>query len=69
MTFAEATGLGSYERLGLLGAASMGEVYRARNLKVDRDAAIKVLPRRLCAEPPHRIRAVIKYVAAERHEL
>ena len=38
------TRLGSYEILGAIGAGGMGEVYRARDTKLNRDVAIKVLP-------------------------
>jgi serine/threonine protein kinase/Tol biopolymer transport system component len=44
MGLAAGTKLGQYEILSPLGAGSMGEVYRARDSRLDRDVAIKVLP-------------------------
>ena len=38
--------LGPYEIVAPIGAGGMGEVYRARDSKLNRDVAIKVLPRR-----------------------
>jgi len=45
------TRLGSYEILGPLGAGGMGEVYRARDSRLHREVAIKVLPAGFSADP------------------
>ena len=44
MPLTPGTRLGAYEILSLIGIGGMGEVYRARDRKLDRDVAIKVLP-------------------------
>ncbi len=44
MTLTAGTSLGPYEVVAPLGAGGRGEVYRARDTKLDRDVAIKVLP-------------------------
>src|SRR5258705_10577100 len=49
MTLSAGTKLGPYEILGPIGAGGMGEVYRARDAKVDREVAVKVLPSQLTA--------------------
>ena len=43
--------LGPYEVTGTLGAGGMGEVYRARDTRLDRDVAIKLLPDSFAADP------------------
>src|SRR6187551_179687 len=43
--------LGTYEILDKLGAGGMGEVYRARDSRLNRDVAIKVLPDALSRDP------------------
>jgi len=44
MTLAPGTRLGPYEVISSLGAGGMGEVYRARDSRLGRDVAVKVLP-------------------------
>jgi serine/threonine-protein kinase len=48
---APGTRLGVYEVIAPLGAGGMGEVYRARDTKLGRDVAIKVLPASLTSDP------------------
>ena len=51
MTIAAGTTLSHYEVLGPLGAGAMGEVYRARDTRLGREVAIKVLPSHFAEEP------------------
>ena len=48
--------LGPYEVLAPLGAGGMGEVYRAKDTRLDRTVALKVLPQHLAADPDLRQR-------------
>ena len=50
MTIAAGVRLGPYEILSPLGAGGMGEVYRARDARLSRDVAIKVLPEAFAAD-------------------
>ena len=61
--------LGTYEVLSLLGAGGMGEVYRARDTKLNRDVALKILPNAfaLDADRLARFRREAQAVAALNH--
>jgi serine/threonine protein kinase/tetratricopeptide (TPR) repeat protein len=63
------TTLGAYDVLGPIGAGGMGEVYRARDPRLGRDVAIKVLPATLAssAERLARFEREAKAVAALNH--
>ena len=55
MRFDAGARLGPFEILALLGAGGMGEVYRARDVRLDRTVAIKLLPSELVREPGRRV--------------
>ena len=56
MSLAPGTRLGPYEVTGSLGAGGMGEVYKAKDTRLDRSVAIKVLPAAFSADPDRRAR-------------
>jgi Tol biopolymer transport system component len=56
MPLSAGTRLGPYEIVAPLGAGGMGEVYRARDTRLDRTVAVKVLPTHLSANPEARQR-------------
>ena len=63
------TRIGPYEVIGLIGAGGMGEVYRARDQKLNRDVALKVLPAALAGDPERlaRFRREAQVLAALNH--
>jgi eukaryotic-like serine/threonine-protein kinase len=69
MPLSAGTRLGPYEVLAPIGAGGMGEVYRARDTKLDRDVAIKVLPAALAQDPERlaRFEREAKVLAALNH--
>jgi serine/threonine protein kinase len=64
MALQAGTRLGSYEVVSLVGAGGMGEVYRARDTRLGREVAIKVLPAERLTDPDRRRRFVQEAQAA-----
>ena len=69
MSLTAGTRLGRYEILAPLGAGGMGEVYRARDTRLDREVAIKILPESVAHDPERlaRFDREAKAVAALSH--
>jgi len=69
MSLASGTRLGPYEIQSLIGAGGMGEVYRARDTRLDRDVALKVLHADVAANPARleRFQREAKTVASLNH--
>jgi serine/threonine-protein kinase len=56
MPISAGTRFGTYEITGSLGSGGMGEVYRARDTRLHRDVAVKILPDAFEADPDRRLR-------------
>jgi len=69
MSLATGTQLGPYEIIALIGAGGMGEVYRARDTRLLRDVALKVLPESFTTDPDRlrRFEQEARAVAALNH--
>jgi eukaryotic-like serine/threonine-protein kinase len=69
MTLAAGVKLGPYEIISALGAGGMGEVYRARDTRLGRDVALKILPESFAREPDrlYRFEQEARAVAALNH--
>src|SRR5579863_3390968 len=69
MALTAGTRLGPYEILAPIGAGGMGEVYRAKDTKLDREVAIKILPEALAQDPERlaRFEREAKVLAALNH--
>jgi len=69
MALAAGTKLGPYEVVALIGAGGMGEVYRARDTRLGRDVALKILSETFSADPErlHRFEQEARAVAALNH--
>jgi len=67
MPLASGAKLGPYEIQSPLGAGGMGEVYRARDTRLDRIVAIKVLPHHLTSDLKQRFEHEVRSVSALNH--
>ena len=70
LPIATGTQIGPYEVTGWLGSGGMGEVYKARDTSLDRDVAIKVLPRHMASSEEfiNRFRRESKLLAQLQHQ-
>src|SRR6185436_11033101 len=69
MTIKPGTRMGSYEVLAAVGAGGMGEVYRARDTKLGRDVALKIIPDIYARDPDRmaRFRREARLLASLNH--
>ena len=67
LAFAPGTRLGAHEIIALIGSGGMGEVYRAKDTKLGRDVALKILPMSFTNDP-ERIARFRRKAQVLRHE-
>jgi serine/threonine protein kinase len=69
MALTPGTKFGPYEIVSAIGAGGMGEVYRAKDTRLGRDVALKILPESFAKEPErlHRFEQEARAVAALNH--
>ena len=69
MALSAGTRLGPYEIVSAIGAGGMGEVYRAKDTRLDRTVAVKVLPSHLSSDPElkQRMEREAKAISALQH--
>src|SRR5919108_3822608 len=69
MSLEQGVRVGAYEVMSLLGAGGMGEVYRARDTKLGREVALKILPEAFAHDPERvaRFQREAKTLAALNH--
>ena len=70
MSLQPSTRLGPYEIISSIGAGGMGEVYRARDTRLDRIVAVKVLPEHLSSNPQlhERFEREARAISSEQHD-
>jgi eukaryotic-like serine/threonine-protein kinase len=69
MTLSPGQRLGAYEIVALVSAGGMGEIYRARDTRLDRTVAIKILSASLAADPDlrHRFEREARAISSLNH--
>ena len=66
MSLSAGTKIGPYQVTAKIGEGGMGEVYQARDTKLDRDVALKVLPEAFTADPDRLARCPARRVRSSR---
>ena len=67
MSLSAGTKIGPYQVTAKIGQGGMGEVWQARDTKLDRDVALKVLPEAFTSDPDRLARCPARRVRSSRH--